>query len=155
MDKRFLDVLTFVLNEIRENFEGDIDLQTIVDILNDEGFTDEEITWAMSWLMNHGDHLDRMTAEQQASVPRPMWRSLNEVEKEYISPNAYSYLFHLRELDILTDDSMENVIDRAVSLRLLGMTVEDMKDLVAAVVLNFEDSASSGYFQFTSTRYPH
>ena len=155
MDNRFLDVLTFVLNEIRENFDGDVDLQSIVDILNDEGFSDEEISWAMSWLMNHGDQLDRMTAEQQADFPRPMWRSLNDVEQEYISPHAYSYLFHLRELNILTDDSMENVIDRAVGMRLFGMTVEDMKDLVAAVVLNFEDSASSGYFQFTSTRYPH
>ena len=39
MDKRFLDVLTFVLIEIRENSNGDIDLQADDDILEDQGFS--------------------------------------------------------------------------------------------------------------------
>ncbi len=155
MDKRFLDVLTFVLNEIRENSDGDIDMQTVIDILEDEGFTEDEINSAMSWLLDHGEQLDRMTTEQRGGYPRPLWRSLNEIERTTISPNAYSYLFHLREQNILSDDSMERVIDRAVSLRLMQMTVEDMKDLIAAVVLDFEDSAAKGYFQFTSTPYTH
>jgi uncharacterized protein Smg (DUF494 family) len=155
MDKRFLDVLTFVLNEISENSDADLDLQTVIDVLEEEGFSEDEISSAMSWIMNHGDQLDRLTTEQKSNIPRPVWRSLNEIEAETISPKAYSYLFHLRELNILTDDNLEKVIDRAVDLRLLRMSVEDMKDLVAAVVLNFEDSAAKGYFQFTSTRYPH
>ena len=155
MDKRFLDVLTFVLNEISENTDGDLDLQTVIDVLQEEGYSEDEISSAMSWIMNHGDPLDRITAEQQSDIPRPVWRSLNDIEEETISPNAYSYLFHLRELNILTDDNLEKVIDRAVDLRLMRMSVEDMKDLVTAVVLNFEDSASKGYFQFRATRYPH
>ncbi|MBN1466629.1 DUF494 family protein [candidate division KSB1 bacterium] len=155
MDKRFLDVLTFVLNEINENSDGDLDLQTVIDVLEDEGYSEDEISSAMSWIMNHGDQLDRITTEQKSNIPRPVWRSLNDIEEETISPKAYSYLFHLRELNILTDDNLEKIIDRAVNLRLLRMSVEDMKDLVTAVVLNFEDSASKGYFQFTSTRYPH
>ena len=155
MDKRFLDVLTFVLSEIRENSNGDIDLQAVVDILEDEGFSEDEISSAMSWIMGHGDQLDRITTKVKNSVPRPLWRALNEMEEEAISPKAFSYLFHLRELNVLTDDNMERIIDRAVGLRLLHINVEDMKDLVAAVVLEFEDSAAKGYFQFTSTQYPH
>ena len=155
MDKRFLDVLTFVLNEISENSDGDLDLQTVIDVLEEEGFSEDDISSAMSWILNHGDQLDRITTEQKSNIPRPVWRSLNEIEEESITPKAYSYLFHLRELNILSDDNLEKVIDRAVDLRLMRMNVEDMKDLVAAVVLNFEDSASRGYFQFTSTRYPH
>lgn len=155
MNKRFLDVITFVINELQTNPYGDIDLQTIVDILEDEGFTADEISSAMSWLMNNGESLDRLTTGYAAHFPRPVWRTLNDREQEAISPTAYSYLFHLREMNILSDDKMEKVIDRAVSLRLLQMNVEDMKDLIAAVVLDFEDSASKGYFQFTSTQYPH
>ncbi len=155
MDKSFLDVLTFVLDEIRESSNDDLDLQTIIDVMEDEGFSEAEIESAMTWLLNHGDQLDRISSEQQRFVPRPMWRALNDIEEQSISPKAYSYLFHLRELNVLTDDNMEKVIDRAVDLRLHHMNVEDMKDLVAAVVLNFEDSAARGYFQFTTTRYPH
>ncbi len=155
MDKRFLDILTFVLDEIRESGSGDLDLETIIDVMQDEGYSDDEIQSAMSWLMNHGETIDRMSIEQHQLVPRPMWRALNDIEEQTISPTAYSYLFHLRQLNVLTDDNMEKVIDRAVDLRLNQMDVEDMKDLVAAVVLNFEASAAKGYFQFTTTHYPH
>ena len=154
MDKRFLDVLNFVLDEMNESGSGDLDLETIVDVMQDEGFSDAEIQSAMSWIMNNGDGFERNSVPL-SNVPRPMWRTLNEIEEQTISPKAYSYLFHLRQLNILTDDNMEKVIDRAVDLRLFNMNVEDMKDLIAAVVLNFEDSASKGYFQFTTTRYPH
>jgi uncharacterized protein Smg (DUF494 family) len=154
LDKRFLDVLNFVLDEMNESSTGDLDLETIVDVMQDEGFSDDEIQSAMSWIMNHGDGFESNTVPL-SNVPRPMWRALNEIEEQTISPKAYSYLFRLRQLNVLTDDNMEKVIDRAVDLRLFNMNVEDMKDLVAAVVLNFEDSASKGYFQFTTTRYPH
>ncbi len=60
MNKRFLDILTFIINEIREQSRADVDLQTLVDMLEDEGFSEDEITSAMSWLMSHGENLDRV-----------------------------------------------------------------------------------------------
>lgn len=155
MNKRFLDVLTIVIDEIRDNSIQDVDLQSVVDLLFQEGFTDDEISFALSWLINNTENIGRNTINRGGLFPRPIWRNLNDVEREAISPKAFSYLFHLRELDILNDDYMERIIDRAVNLRLLHLNVEDMKDLITAVVLDFEDSASKGYFQFTSTRFPH
>lgn len=155
MDKRFLDVLTFVLDEIDENGSSDLDLETIVDVMQDEGFSDDEIQSAMTWILSQNNVLNSISTDQRSTVPRPMWRALNDIEEQTISPKAYSYLFHLRQINVLTDDNMEKVIDRAVDLRLNQMNVEDMKDLVAAVVLNFEESAAKGFFQFTTTRYPH
>ena len=38
----------------------------------------------------------RFTTETASNVPRPVWRTLNDIEEETISPKAYSYLFHLR-----------------------------------------------------------
>ncbi len=154
MNKRFLDVLNFVLDEMSEDSSGDLDLETMVDAMQDEGFSDDEIQSAMSWIMSNGDSLERSSIQFSAVSP-PIWRMLNEIEEQSIPPKAYSYLLKLRRLNILTDDNLEKVIDRAVDLRLFNMNVEDMKDLIAAVVLNFEDSASKGYFQFTTTRYPH
>lgn len=155
MKKRFLDVLTFIVNEIREQAEGDVDLQAVVDLLEDEGFSDDEITSAMSWLMNHGENLDRIASSTASPFPKPLWRSLTDLEREAISPIAFSYLFHLRDLNLLSDDTMEKIIERAVGLRLFQMNVEEMKDLITAIVLNFEDSAAKGYFQFTTTSFPH
>ena len=155
MNKRFLEIMNLVVSEMRENSLGDLDMQALYDILVEEGFSEEEISLAMAWLLNNEDDLPNLPATARDLMPRPIWRKLNEVERDAISPKAFSYLFHLRELDILTDDSMEKVIDRAVNLRLDSMNVDDMKDLIAAVVLDFEESASKGYFQFTTTRSRH
>ena len=143
------------MREIRDNSFEDIDLQLVVDILLEQGFSDDEISTAMSWLMHHGETIDRVLQGYPAGVPRPVWRILNEMEKSAISPNAFGYLFHLRELELLNDMEMENIIDRAVSLQISHIDVEDMQDLIAAVVLDFENSASQGYFQYTTTRLPH
>jgi len=155
MNKRFLDILSFIMNELQENSLSDLDMQVLYDMLVDEGFTEDDISLAMAWLLNNEDELYNFNIENKSSRPRPIWRSLNEVEREAISPKAFSFLFHLRDIGILSDDSMENVIDRAVNLRLNAVDVEDMKELIAAVVLDFEASASKGYFQFTSTRSLH
>ncbi|OGC00703.1 hypothetical protein A2V82_03000 [candidate division KSB1 bacterium RBG_16_48_16] len=155
MNNRIIEILTYIMKEIQENSVDGLDLQLIVDLLADQGFSQDEIKRAMIWLMNHGDNLDRSINKKNSGIPRPLWRQLNDFERDAISPSAFGYLVHLRELDLLSDDDMETIIDRAVKIQLPHMNIEDMQDLIAVVVLDFEKSASGGYFQFTSTRLPH
>jgi len=154
MNKKLFDVLELVLKEIRENVVGEVQLQTIIDMLYEHGFSDDEISLAMSWLLSSGDNLQQLVGSAPEGLPRPLWRNLNDEEREAISPSAYSFLFHLRELELLSDNKMEQVIDRAVRLNTSYLGVEDMKELITAVVLDYEDNASSGYFQFLSTSSP-
>jgi uncharacterized protein Smg (DUF494 family) len=155
MNRRILEILTVVMKEIRENSFDEVDLQFIIDMLSERGFSDSEISSAMSWLMSHGENIDRLFASQATGVPRPLWRTLNEEEKRSISPDAFSYLFRLRELQLLGDNDVEAIIERAVKLQIPQINIEDMQDLIAIVVLDFDKSASGGYFQFTSNRLPH
>ncbi|MBN2000066.1 DUF494 family protein [candidate division KSB1 bacterium] len=155
MNRRVLEILTYVMQELRETPLEDIDLQLVVDILSEQGFSDEDISVAMSWLMNDYDRAVQVTSGHPPGIPRPLWRMLSDSERSAISPNAFSYLIKLRELELLSDDMMENIIEKAVNLPSLYVDVEQMQDLIAAVVLDFENSASEGYFQYTVTRLPH
>ncbi|MDZ7721287.1 MAG: DUF494 family protein [candidate division KSB1 bacterium] len=155
MDKKLFDVLEMVLKELQESFAGEIPVQHVIDFLEEQGFSDDEISLAMSWLLGNEDTAQNLIDKPGKSLPRPMWRSLNEDEQEAISPNAFGYLFRLRELDVLTDSMMERIIDQAVRLHTTHLDVEDMKELVTAVVLEYEDNASSGFFQFISNQNPH
>ena len=154
MKKRILEILSYVMKEIQETSVDDIDLQLIVDLLEEQGFSEEDISHAMTWLLQHGESIDRIIPEE-LGLPRPIWRQLNESESEAISPGAFSYLFRLRELELLNDDLMEKIIERATSLQMSQLTIEEMQDLIAAVVLDFESNTSQGFFQFTSNRLPH
>ncbi len=155
MNRRLLEILTVVMKEIKENSFDEVDLQFVMDMLSERGFSETEISSAMTWLMHHGENIDRIFASKAAGVPRPIWRHLNEEERSAISPKAFSYLFHLRELELLGDNEVESIIERAVKLQMPQLDVEDMQDLIAIVVLDFDQSASGGYFQFTSNRLPH
>jgi len=155
MNRRLLEIIAYAMKEIRDNSFENIDLQFIMDVLLERGFSEEEITNAMSWLVNHGETIDRLIQNPKSDVPRPVWRQLIEYERMAISPQAYSYLFHLREMELLSDDDMETIIERAVNMKLPSMEVEDMQDLIALVVLDFENSASEGYFQFTANHLPN
>ncbi len=155
MDRRLLEIIAYAMKEIRDNSLENIDLQFIMDLLLERGFSEEEITHAMSWLFNHGETIDRLIQNQISDLPRPIWRQLNEYERMAISPQAYGYLFHLREMELLSDMDMESIIERAVNLKLPSMDIEDMQDLIALVVLDFENSASEGYFQYTANHWPH
>lgn len=155
MNKRILEIIAYVIREIRDTSFDNIDLQLIMDILLERGFSEDDISAAMVWLVNHGETIDRLVKSKASSVPRPVWRHLNDSERQAISPEAFSYLFHLRELDILNDDDMESIIERAVNMKLPNLDVQDMQDLIVMVVLDFEQNASAGYFQFTTNRLSH
>ena len=155
MEKKILEVLTYIMQEIRQNSIIDIDLQLIMDLLAERGFSDNEISSTMSWLMNHSESMDRIFRGTPSETPRPIWRHLNELEKKIITPTAFSYLFHLRELQLLSDDDMEKIIERATNLQLSQVNEEDIQNLITAVVLDIENNASGGYFQFNSTQMPH
>lgn len=155
MDKKLFDVLEMVLKELQSSYAGEIPVQHVIDFLEEKGFSEDEISLAMSWLLGNEETAENLVDKPETSLPRPMWRSLNEDEQDAISPNAFGYLFRLRELDILTDTMMERIIDQAVRLHTNNLDVEDMKELVTAVVLDYEDNASSGFFQFLSNQNPH
>lgn len=155
MKRNILDILTFIMSEIQSNPLQDIDFDLMVETLEEHGYSDEEISAAMDWISQHSESIDRLVSTGNSDLPRPVWRQLNDVEKDAISPNAFSYLFHLRELELLRDDEMEAIIDRAIHLDLPSLNVEDMQDLIAIVVLDYENNASKGYFQFSINQLPH
>ncbi|MBN2357736.1 DUF494 family protein [candidate division KSB1 bacterium] len=155
MKKDLLEIISSVIKEIRENSEEDVDLHFIVEMLIERGFSEEDISDAMVWLMHHEETIERYVKDRGTNLPRAVWRTLHETESEAISPEAFSYLFHLRELELLSDDDMELIIERAVSLKTPSLDVEEIQDLIALVILDFENSVLKGYFQFTANRLPH
>ena len=76
------------------------------------------------------------------------------MEQDVISPSAFSYLFHLREIEMIGDAEMERIIDQAMRLYLPRVDVEEMQDLIALVLLDFENNATNGFFQFSANHSP-
>ncbi|HNR66520.1 MAG TPA: DUF494 family protein [bacterium] len=156
MNKNILRILAHILQEMKSPDFDDTDLQTITEMLMDRGFSEEEVMQAISWLDElEEDDYHAIDQDDFLHLPRPIWRQMNALEKDIISPSAFSYLFRLRESGMIADAEMERIIDRATRLDLQQVNVEEMKDLVAVVLLDVEKNASDGYFQFFVNQQPH
>lgn len=140
MKERVVEILVFLMTELREDKQlHDIDLAP----LRDRGYTTSEISAAFSWLyenMGSGD----VESVSHARAARGSRRILHEVERTVLSLEAQGYLIQLAELDLLDDRDIETVIERAIGTGYAGLSVQEVKEIVAAVLSSRERPGGSG-----------
>lgn len=147
--ERIIDILLHLLGEIQGKKDmSEIDLTNLSAL----GFTDAEISTAFSWLH---DKLSIETAMPMpfeapnvASLFHPTgshgFRVYHEFERKVLTPAAQGYLIQLRELGLLSETELENLLDRVSQLGFMRLDVRDVKELVSGVVFDFDDSQRVG-----------
>lgn len=133
MYEKIVEILIYVLNEVRRTNKplGEID----VSVLQRKGYTETEITTAFSWLFDRlkGVPDDRQMFEEGRAES---FRILHSAEQYVISPKAFGYLLQLRELNLLSSNQLEMVIDRAMMSGLEQLSISDIQDVVASVLFD-------------------
>ena len=131
MKEKVVEILIYIMSEIHENKmlnEIDItDLQT-------RGYTQSEISAAFSWLYDNL-FLKEGTSTLRSRSSKGSWRILHEAEKFVVSPECQGYLIQLRELGLLDDVDLENVIERAMISGTERLSLADVQGIVASVLL--------------------
>lgn len=142
MKERVVEILVFLMSEMRQDKQlHEIDLAP----LRDRGYTTSEISAAFSWLYDNigSGHAEALPA---ASAGLGSRRILHEAERMVFSTEAQGYLIQLVELGLLDDRDLEAVIDRAMNSGYAGLTVQEVREVVAAVLFARErPSGTSGH----------
>ena len=148
--ERIIEILVVLLGEMQGKKDiHDVDLGSLAAL----GFTESEISTAFSWLYdklaiaeNSGTPLYSAMAKSAGfSEPsQQSFRVYHEFERRVLSPSAQGYLLQLRELGLMSDNEMENLIDRIMQLGFLKIDVKDLKELVSGVIFDFDDSSRTG-----------
>lgn len=135
MKEKVVEILMYIMSEMQESKSiSDIDMSD----LKSRGYTQSEISAAFSWLHDNF----QMRSGSRTSPDPGSRRVLHDVEKSAISTEAQGYLIHLRELGLLSDQDLENVIERAMTTGFERLTVSELRTIVASVL--FAKSPSSG-----------
>jgi uncharacterized protein Smg (DUF494 family) len=132
MKERVVEILVFLMTELRDDKQlHDIDLAP----LRDRGYTTSEISAAFSWLY------ETMGAggAESTSLARAARGS-----RSVLSLEAQGYIIQLVELGLLDDRDMETVIERAIGTGYAGLSVQEVKEIVAAVLSSRERPGSAG-----------
>jgi uncharacterized protein Smg (DUF494 family) len=153
--ERVMEIIVFLLAEMRLNKQlTEIDLKP----LSKQGFSQSEISTAFSWLFDkiaassieHAPIVLATTFTEDGYVDATRhstdgpFRVYHNAERNIIAVDAQGYLLQLRELGLLSDNELELVIDRIMMSGVPAVSLKEMKELVAAMVFDFDDSTRMG-----------
>ena len=138
MKDRVVEILMYIMSEI----QNDKRIQEIdITDLSDRGYTQTEISAAFSWLF------DNIGAESLHRHPSQVTdgsrRVFHDAEKQALSTDAQGYLIQLRELGLLDDNDLEQVIERAVATGYQKLSLDEIREMVTTVLLGKDEGATS------------
>lgn len=139
MNERVVEILIYLMSEIREN-HGDMEqINGISKDLKKQGYTENEINTAFSWLFERIKSDTQQLYQSEHTSTVHSYRMLHEVEKIVITPAAYGYILQLQRLEIIDVNEVEQVIERAMMLGVSKVDVNDIKAIVASLFFNLDD----------------
>jgi len=138
MSERVVEILSYIIDEIQSSKSMIRKLDRISTELYHKGYTEDEISSAFSLLFDKIRlNFDDFIKTTRNTLPHS-FRVLHDVERLIISPQAYGYLIQLRELGLIDEMEMENVIEKSLTMGISTVSLEDVKAIVASLIFNSE-----------------
>jgi len=129
---RLLEIVVLIMSHIRET-QGQVDsFDDISDDLKSQGFTDSEISFAYSWVI---DHLQGEPETLSECPPTgDSIRVLSEKERQHFTSEAYGYLLQMKYLNLLSDNDMELILERGGTIGATPIDLDQIKIVIGAVL---------------------
>ena len=138
---RILDILVFVLSEITE---GEKIEEINIEKLIQKGYSEIEISAAISWLVDKVEIDGSMLVFSKVRFRSKSFRILNSSEKLFFSPIAWSKILEYQELGLLSLEQVEFIIFRSFAMNVELTTIEDVNSVVSKILFHFPLNLPSG-----------
>jgi len=136
---RIVDILVVLMDEIKSGGMKNEHMEVLSSDLMKRGYSEQEISTAFSWI------LERVVVpEGEISPGRYSFRVLHDIEKIFISKEAFGFLIQLASIGMLSHSEIEQVIEAALMESSPGLSVDKIKALIADVILGDSDSMIPG-----------
>lgn len=155
MNERVVEILIYIMSEIRKNHSVSQKLDLLSKNLIQKGYSESEISSAFTWLLDRLNHETEELVERRSPALSSSIRHLHEIERAVISVPAQGYLIQLRELGIVDELDVEQVLERAMMLGNSQVTVEDIKGIVGAMLFSAEPGLDGSHFFFDESPIVH
>jgi uncharacterized protein Smg (DUF494 family) len=138
MHDKIIDLVVYILREIKTLGIKLQDFDT--GVLEKLGYSKDEMNMAFSWLFDRLC-LKEVGSTQQNEVPYS-FRVLHEMERMAISPEAHGFLIQLRELDVISNDDLEDIVEKIMMSQSYSIELDEMKDMVSSLIFNAEENVA-------------
>ena len=134
MGDRVLEIVVFLMSKIRDQQGRLDDLDEIATYLKNQGFTENEISSAYSWFLDHlqndNEFLYNSTINANAT------RIFSDQERQLFSSEAIGYLLQLRHLGLLSDQQSEMVLERGSMIWTSSINLDQVKMLIETILFS-------------------
>jgi uncharacterized protein Smg (DUF494 family) len=102
------------------------------------GYSDEEISSAYGWVLDHlsatGENLYTAFTGQPGAC-----RILSDLERARLTPEAHGFLLKLSNLGLITGEQFEKILDRLGVVGSRTVTRDQIRMIASAVLFNEQD----------------
>lgn len=145
MGNRVLEIVVFLMSHIKDH-QGQLDnLEDVSTYLKSNGFTDNEISSAYSWVLDQLQSDSQVILEDSQSAVST--RILTEQERRHFAPDAIGYLLQLKYLGLISDGLLEVILERAAYMGPLPIDLEQLKIILGALLFREPDFIEAGHQQ--------
>lgn len=148
MNERVVEILVLIMREIKDDGEGFKNLETISRDLIQQGYTENEISSAFSWLLDRIKSDSEELMRNEGAIMDGSFRHLHEMERSVLSTEAYGYLIQLKTLGIVDELQIEQILERSLMLGLPSIGVHEIKSIVASVLFSPDNLGDGSFFLF-------
>ena len=139
MYERIVEIITFVLSELKQNKKlSEIDLTE----LQDRGYSSSEISTAFSWLVDKLEFNSQTKPIEISDVNS--FRILHDAEKELFTDSAWGELVQMQMLGMISIDQIEQLIERALLSGVFKIDSNYLKNMIAALLFDTTNSITPG-----------
>lgn len=145
---RIVDILVVLMGEIKTRGMGNERMELLSTELLKRGYSEQEISTAFSWI------LERIAYSYGETSPGPnSFRVLHDIEKIFISREAYGFLLHLMSVEMISAEEFERIVERVLMEAIPGMGVDKIKDITTEVLFGASNFGASGGEIYTAEDY--
>ncbi len=155
MNERVVEILTYIMSEIRKNQNITMKLDLLSENLIQQGYSQSEISSAFTWLLDRLNNDTEELIERQQPLMSSSVRHLHEIERAMLTVPAQGYLIQLRELGIIDELDLEQILEHSMMLGHGNVAVDDIKTIVAAMLFSSEPGFDGSHFIFDETPVVH
>lgn len=137
MGSRVLEIVVFLMSHIKDH-QGRLEsIDDISSVLKSNGFTDNEISSAYSWVLDQIQAGSQLVLDDGHS--NNSFRILSEQERMDFTSEATGYLLQLRHLGLVSDSQIELILEKSVFLGCPPIDLEQIKILIGAMLFRESD----------------
>jgi uncharacterized protein Smg (DUF494 family) len=152
MRNRIFEIVVFLIDYMQGDTGRLSSPEDLWDLLATQGYSDDEISSAYSWLLKRFDN-----APQQffSAFPKEhsSQRILTPAERSQLTTEAYGFLLKLLNLSLITTEQFETVLDRVSAYGPRPATLDHVKLIVSSVLFSeLDDFDTLAMFDSQGTR---